>query len=69
MRAPGPGQFSLHTEALGARLGLQLWHLGSADQGRAKIREANSLSERLKNSASMMDALMLASVVFEPSPA
>ena len=47
-----------HIGAL-SRIGVVLWHLGSADQGRAKIREAISLSERLKSPANMAFALML----------
>jgi class 3 adenylate cyclase/tetratricopeptide (TPR) repeat protein len=47
-----------------SRLGLVLGYLGSADQARAKTREAISLSERWKNSASMMDALMLAGALY-----
>jgi class 3 adenylate cyclase/tetratricopeptide (TPR) repeat protein len=54
---------NLHTAAL-ARIGIVLWHLGSADQGRAKIRKAISLSERLKSPASMAFALLFASVFY-----
>ena len=44
------------TEAL-LSMGVLLWHLGSGDQGRAKIREAISLSERLKSPGCMAVSL------------
>ena len=49
-----------HVDAL-LSMGLLLWHLGNGDQGRAKIREAISLSERLKRPASMATSLSNAS--------
>ena len=45
-----------HVGAL-LRIGVALWHLGNADQGRAKIREAISLSEGLKRPGNMAFAL------------
>jgi adenylate cyclase len=45
-----------HVDALLA-MGVVLWNLGSGDQGRAKIREAISLSERLKSPACMAVSL------------
>jgi tetratricopeptide (TPR) repeat protein len=45
-------------------VGWVLWHLGSADQGRAKIREAISLSERLKSPASIVATLAIANTVY-----
>jgi tetratricopeptide (TPR) repeat protein len=45
-------------------IGWVLWHLGSADQGRAKIRESISLSERMKSPASIALSLLNASVVY-----
>ena len=47
-----------------SRIGVLLWHLGTADQGRAKIREAISLSERSKNPRQILDALSLASSLY-----
>ena len=49
-----------HTTAL-SWLGVVLWHLGSADRGRAKIRESISLSERLKSPVTMAVSLLNAS--------
>jgi len=53
-------------------MGLVLWNLGSGDQGRAKIREAISLSERLKSPACMTASLSNASGFYmglrEPGP-
>src|ERR1039457_7135669 len=49
-----------HVDAL-LSMGLLLWNLGSGDQGRAKIREAISLSERLKSPACMTASLSNAS--------
>ncbi|HEY6419021.1 MAG TPA: hypothetical protein VIX59_08460 [Candidatus Binataceae bacterium] len=49
-----------HVVAL-SQIGMVLWHFGSADQGRAKIRESISLSERLKSPTHMAISLMLAS--------
>jgi class 3 adenylate cyclase/tetratricopeptide (TPR) repeat protein len=46
------------------RMGAVLWHLGSADQGRAKIREAIVLSERLKKPGNMAFALQAASTFY-----
>ena len=45
-------------------IGLLLWHLGRADQGRAKIREAISLSECLKSPAGMAASLLNASRLY-----
>jgi len=53
----------LHVGAL-LRIGVALWHLGSADQGRAKIREAISLSEGLKKPGNMAFALRAASAFY-----
>ncbi len=44
-----------------AQMGMLLWHFGNADQGRAKIREAISLSEHWKNPRHMAMALVFAS--------
>src|SRR5208337_1797636 len=52
-----------HVDAL-LSMGMLLWHLGSADQGRAKIREAISLSERLKSPACMATSLLNASAFY-----
>jgi tetratricopeptide (TPR) repeat protein len=52
-----------HAGAL-ARISLVLWLLGSANQGRAKIRESISLSERSKNHTSMEEALFCASSLY-----
>ena len=52
-----------HVGAL-LRMGVALWHLGSADQGRAKIREAISLSEGLKKPGNMAFALQAASAFY-----
>jgi len=49
-----------HVDAL-LSMGVLLWNLGSGDQGRAKIREAISLSERLKSPACMAASLSNAS--------
>jgi class 3 adenylate cyclase/tetratricopeptide (TPR) repeat protein len=40
------------------------WHLGMADQGRAKIRESISLSERSKKGANLAFSLMYASLFY-----
>ena len=53
-----------HVGAL-LRIGVALWHLGNADQGRAKIREAISLSEGLKRPGNMAFALQGASAFYE----
>jgi class 3 adenylate cyclase/tetratricopeptide (TPR) repeat protein len=53
----------LHVGAL-LRIGVVLWHLGNADQGRAKIREAISLSEGLKKPTNMAFALQAASALY-----
>jgi len=45
-----------------SQIGLVLWHLGSADQAQAKIRESISLSERLKSP--LGGALYLAGVLY-----
>jgi DNA-binding winged helix-turn-helix (wHTH) protein/tetratricopeptide (TPR) repeat protein len=45
-----------HVDSLSS-MGLVLWNLGSGDQGRAKIREAISLSERLKSPACITASL------------
>jgi tetratricopeptide (TPR) repeat protein len=52
-----------HVGAL-LRIGVALWHLGNADQGRAKIREAISLSEGLKRPTNMAFALQAASALY-----
>jgi predicted ATPase/class 3 adenylate cyclase len=52
-----------HVGAL-LRIGVALWHLGNADQGRAKIREAISLSEGLKRPTNMAFALQAASAFY-----
>jgi predicted ATPase/class 3 adenylate cyclase len=52
-----------HVGAL-LRAGVALWHLGNADQGRAKIREAISLSEGLKRPTNMAFALQAASALY-----
>jgi predicted ATPase/class 3 adenylate cyclase len=52
-----------HVGAL-LRIGVVLWHLGNADQGRAKIREAISLSEGLKRPGNMAFALQAASALY-----
>src|SRR5271166_6358162 len=52
-----------HVGAL-LRMGVTLWHLGNADQGRAKIREAISLSEGLKRPTNMAFALQAASALY-----
>ena len=52
-----------HVGAL-LRMGVVLWHLGNADQGRAKIREAISLSEGLKRPTNMAFALQAASGLY-----
>ena len=52
-----------HVGAL-LRIGVALWHLGNADQGRAKIREAISLSEGLKRPGNMAFALQGASAFY-----
>jgi predicted ATPase/class 3 adenylate cyclase len=52
-----------HVGAL-LRIGVVLWHLGNADQGRAKIREAISLSEGLKKPGNMAFALQAASALY-----
>jgi tetratricopeptide (TPR) repeat protein len=54
---------NFHIIAL-SQIGVVLWHLGSADQGRARIREAISSAERLKSPLSMAFALALASVLY-----
>ena len=53
-----------HIQAV-SRIGMLLWHLGSGDQGRAKIREAISLSERSKSPGSMANALVCASHIYK----
>jgi class 3 adenylate cyclase/tetratricopeptide (TPR) repeat protein len=53
----------LHVGAL-LRIGVALWHVGNADQGRAKIREAISLSEGLKKPGNMAFALQGASAFY-----
>jgi adenylate cyclase len=53
-----------HVGAL-LRIGVVLWHLGSADRARAKIREAISLSEGLKRPGNMAFALQGASAFYE----
>ena len=52
-----------HVGAL-LRIGVALWHLGNADQGRAKIREAISLSEGLKRPGNMAFALQAAAAFY-----
>ena len=52
--------YNPHVDAL-CSMGVLLWNLGSGDQGRAKIREAISLSERLKSPACMAVSLQSAS--------
>jgi tetratricopeptide (TPR) repeat protein len=52
-----------HVGAL-LRISVALWHLGNADQGRAKIREAISLSEGLKRPGNMAFALQGASAFY-----
>ena len=52
-----------HVGAL-LRIGVALWHLGNADQARAKIREAISLSEGLKRPGNMAFALQAASAFY-----
>jgi class 3 adenylate cyclase/tetratricopeptide (TPR) repeat protein len=52
-----------HVGAL-LRIGVVLWHLGNADQGRTKIREAISLSEGLKKPGNMAFALEGASAFY-----
>jgi adenylate cyclase len=52
-----------HVDSLSS-MGLVLWNLGSGDQGRAKIREAISLSERLKSPAGMAASLLNASRLY-----
>ncbi len=47
-----------------ARMGAVLWHLGFADQGRAKMREAISSAERLKAHGSMAVVLVHASLLY-----
>jgi class 3 adenylate cyclase/tetratricopeptide (TPR) repeat protein len=49
-----------HIRAL-SRLSAVLWHLGMADQGRAKLGEAIFLSERSKSPVQMLQALSVAS--------
>ena len=57
-----------HVRAL-AQIGLVLWHLGSADQAKARARESITLAERLKSP--LGGALYLAAVLYihlrEPS--
>ncbi len=52
-----------HVGAL-LRIGVALWHLGSADQAQAKIREAIALSEGLKRPSNMAFALQGASAFY-----
>jgi class 3 adenylate cyclase/tetratricopeptide (TPR) repeat protein len=52
-----------HVLAL-AQIGVVLWHLGSADKGRAKIRESISLSERWKTPRHLALSLSFASVFY-----
>jgi tetratricopeptide (TPR) repeat protein len=52
-----------HVGMLG-RISEVLWHFGTADQARAKIRESISLSESLKNPSGMSGALFLAGVLY-----
>jgi class 3 adenylate cyclase len=46
------------------RMGEALWHLGSADQGRAKIREAIVLSEGLKKPGNLAFTLQAACALY-----